>query len=413
MRIKVRAILVIGWTAALVFLVFTINIWAGSATKLSAIDDLAPLKKFYHLKNFQIGGRYDLANKGSFENGGEGGVTLESLGQKPLRLAYIALGTPRRDSLGRIENAIVINPFYAGDAALTMFFWGAGQGGNNIAHGPVIGPGLLIDTDKYYVILLDSLGMWGAGKPSDGLGASFPQYNLFDMVQANYRLIRDELNVSGIKLVAGVSIGGMQTYLWALMHPEMVEAIMPLGGAIKENSNIKWLLSLMNAAMQSDPAWRETNGDYYDRPKDGHPNQGLMFGWSILERTGYSPAYRSTQPWSEIKKKVFSWTPAKGMSGDLKGLAGIYDVNDLILRNRSLDGFDISSEIGRIKARTLIIHVKNDQWLPWAEAEEAAQAIPGARLLGFDSLQSHFGIAEATSRFKDEIESFLKEPATN
>ncbi len=51
---------------------------------------------------------------------------------------------------------------------------------------PVIGPGRPIDTDRYYVVMVDPLGTWGASKPSDGLGIKFPQYSYFDMVQANY-----------------------------------------------------------------------------------------------------------------------------------------------------------------------------------------------------------------------------------
>ncbi len=38
---------------------------------------------------------------------------------------------------------------------------------------PVIGPGKPIDTDRYYVVMVDPLGTWGASKPSDGLGIKF------------------------------------------------------------------------------------------------------------------------------------------------------------------------------------------------------------------------------------------------
>ena len=34
----------------------------------------------------------------------------------------------------------------------------------------MVGPGLVIDTNKYYVVFLDSLGLWGTSKPSEGLG---------------------------------------------------------------------------------------------------------------------------------------------------------------------------------------------------------------------------------------------------
>ncbi|WP_419658476.1 uncharacterized protein Dvar_73160 [Desulfosarcina variabilis str. Montpellier] len=81
--------------------------------------------------------------------------------------------------------------------------WVDGQPGNAFCQGAVIGPGKLIDTDQFFVVLLDAIGLWGASKPSDGLGMRFPQYSYFDMVQASYRLLRDKLNLARIKLATG------------------------------------------------------------------------------------------------------------------------------------------------------------------------------------------------------------------
>ena len=58
------------------------------------------LKKIYEIANFKIGGKYDLSDPAKFEFGGEGGVTLESLGAGKLRTGYIAIGTPRRNGAG-------------------------------------------------------------------------------------------------------------------------------------------------------------------------------------------------------------------------------------------------------------------------------------------------------------------------
>ena len=55
------------------------------------------LKKTYEIANFRLGGKYDLSDPSKWENGGEGGVTLESLGGGKLRTAYIVIGTPRRN----------------------------------------------------------------------------------------------------------------------------------------------------------------------------------------------------------------------------------------------------------------------------------------------------------------------------
>ena len=98
------------------------------------------------------------------------------------------------------------------------------------------------------------------------------------------------------------------------MHPDFVEAIVPIGGLTASDSASTGLFQLMTDGMQSDPVWRETKGDYYKLPKEQHPNKGMMFGWSILGHTGLSFDLRAKQPWDVVKKDVFYWDP-KGDEG--------------------------------------------------------------------------------------------------
>jgi homoserine O-acetyltransferase/O-succinyltransferase len=324
-------------------------------------------------------------------------------------LAYITVGTPRRDKAGNIVNAVIVSSCYGGDSTSMYDFWHEGGKNNEFSKGAIIGPGKLIDTDSYYVIFLDAIGMWGAGKPSDGLGPKFPKYTILDMVQANYRLLRDELGVNRVRLATGVSMGAMQSYVLAAMHPDFVEGIMPIGGITQPDPVVKWLFQLMTAAMESDPVWRETKGDYYARPKDQHPNQGVMFGLSILSQTVNSFDYRLKQPWDQARQEVFYWEPKGDEGAILKAKAKIFDMNDLLYLNRALEDYDISNELGRIKARTLILHVKNDQWLLYATAEQAAQQIQGAKLAAFDDPMAHQGVFRAPNVLKDQVEAFFQE----
>lgn len=387
------------------------SVYGESVTRLSGVPDLHALKKFYSVPDFKIGGEYEFGNEAAYEFGGKGGVTLESLGQKPLRTAYVAVGTPQRNKDGKIINAVVISLYYSGDSTFMYYFWYDGQGGNGYSKGPVVGPGKLIDTNKYYVIFLDALGLWGASKPSDGLGMKFPRYSIMDCVQANYRLLKDKLGVAKIKLATGVSMGAIQTYALAVLHPDYAEAIMPIGGITADNSVRRWLFQIMSAAMKSDPVWMETKGDYYKFPKEKHPNKGLMFGWSVLSQSGLSFDFRVTQSWDLVKKEVFYWEPGTGDGTELVKKAEDYDVNDLLHRNLVLDEYDISGQLHRVKARTLIIHVKNDQWLPYVTAEESAKKIKGAKLVGFESPMSHHAIFRApnTEMVRKEITGFFNE----
>src|SRR5215813_12427651 len=335
------------------------------------------LKKTYEIANFRLGGKYDLSNPSKWENGGEGGVTLESLGGGKLRTAYIAIGTPRRNAADEITNAVVINSYYSGDSTDMYEQWvkGAALSGGV----PIIGPGRPIDTDRYYVVMVDPLGTWGASKPSDGLGIKFPQYSYFDMVQANYRMLREKLKVARVALVAGVSMGGTQTYVWGVMHPEFVSALMPIGGTTQSDAGDpvgNWTFQLMTAAIESDPVWQSTHGDYYKLPVDEHPRAGVAFGWSVLGLTGYDFGYRSTQNFAAVQPEVFYWEPPNTKAGSsVANRAKLYDAVDLVWRNRVGEIHNINNDLGRIRSRTLVMHISNDNWLNFKLAERAVEKI--------------------------------------
>jgi homoserine O-acetyltransferase len=380
----------------------------------AAVPSLAHLKRYYEIPDFRIGGRYDLDRPESWQRGGEGGVTLESLGAGPLRLGYIAVGTPRRNAAGEITNAIVINSYYSGDSTNMYFFWYEGQPGNGFAGGPLIGPGRLFDTRRYYVILIDALGLWGASKPSDGLGMDFPRYSNFDLVQASYRLLRDHLKVAQVELATGVSMGGSQSYVWGVLHSGFVKAIMPIGGATAGDGDDPvqaWIFQLMTAAIESDPVWRQTGGRYYHLPKEQHPNRGVMFGWSVLAHTGFDFAYRARQPWSEVVKDVFYWDPPGGAGTTLQQRARDFDAVDLWYRNLAGTTYNLNKDLHRITARTLVVHLENDQWLIADKARAAVEAIPGAQLVTFRHDLAHYAVFRALNVVCDDptADAFLRD----
>src|SRR3954447_22946883 len=352
------------------------------------------LKQYYEVANFKLGGKYDLANPSKWENGGEGGVTLESLGGGKLRTAYIAVGTPRRNAAGEITNAVVISSYYSGDSTdmYEQWFKGAALSGTT----PIIGPGRPIDTDRYYVVMVDPLGTWGASKPSDGLGIKFPQYSYFDMVQANYRMLRDHLNVARVALAAGVSMGGTQTYVWGVMHPEYVSALMPIGGTTQSDAEDpvgNWTFQLMTAAIESDPVWQATKGDYYSLPKEKHPLPGMAFGWSVLGLTGYDLSFRTTQAFASVQPEVFYWDPPNEKAGlNVMNRSKLYDAVDLVWRNRVGEAHNVNAYLGRIQARTLVMHITNDLWLNFKLAQKAVDAVPGADLISEESPVAHYGV---------------------
>ena len=86
-----------------------------------------------------------------------------------------------------------------------------------------------------------------------------------------------------------------------------------------------------------------------------------------------------------------------------------FSSNDLILRNQALYIYDINEQLGRIKAKTLILHVKNDQWLRYVLAEETASKIEGAKLVGYENPLAHYAVFRGPNVCKDAVTAFFKE----
>lgn len=383
-------------------------------TAEAAVAPLAGLKQYATIRAFRLGGRYDLAQPPSaFESGARnGGVSLEYLGAPPLKIGYIAVGTPERNAKGEITNAVVVASYGSGDATTMYAFWYEGQPSTSLAQGPVVGPGRPIDTQKFYVVFVDGLGLWGLAKPSAGLGTRFPAYSYYDMAQVIWRLLRDQLHVARVRLATGISLGGTQSYLLAAMHPEFVDAILPIDSATVSDPGdpaAYWTLALAKAAIEADPVWMATNGAYYDRPKSEHPNQGVMFSWSLLGLTAVDPRYRAQQPWASVQREVFAWAPHGEEGLNLLPRAQDYDAVDLHHRARAGMSFSMADDLQRIRARTLILQVENDRWVSLAAARATAARIPGAMLLSFPHPLAHFASFAAPNVFKDVVRAFVED----
>src|SRR6476646_5788638 len=122
------------------------------------------------------------------------------------------------------------------------------------------------------------------------------------------------------------------------MHPDFMGGLMPIGGTTQSDAEDpvgNWTFQLMTAAMQSDPVWQSTKGDYYKLPKEKHPVPGVAFGWSVLGLTGYDFAYRTTQSFAAVQPEVFYWDPPNEKAGSsVTNRAKLYDAVDLVWRNR-------------------------------------------------------------------------------
>ena len=174
-----------------------------------------------------------------------------------LRLHYEALGTPRRDSSGAITNAVM------------LLHGTTGTGRQFLAPADVrdlYGPGKPLDASRFFLILPDGIGAGGSSKPSDGLKARFPHYGYGDQVEAQRRLLEEGLGVHHLALLLGTSMGGMQAWLWAERHPDMMDGTVTIAAtpAPVAGRNMMWR-DMVTGAIRSDPEFH--GGDYPAQPQ--------------------------------------------------------------------------------------------------------------------------------------------------
>ena len=196
-----------------------------------------------------------------------------------VKLHYYTLGTPQKDSSGRVRNAVLILHGTGGSGRqfLTPTFGGV-----------LFGPGQLLDAGKYFIILPDNVGHGRSSKPSDGLHMRFPHYEYDDMIELQYRLLTQGLGVNHLRLVMGTSMGGMHSWLWAEQHPDFIDAAMPLASLpIEIAGRNRMMRRMITDAIRTSPDWN--NGEYQQQP------HGLNDALGVLLFMGSSPLQMQKQ----------------------------------------------------------------------------------------------------------------------
>ena len=132
--------------------------------------------------------------------------------------------------------------------------------------GELFGPGQPLDAAKYYIIIPDGVGHGKSSKPSDGMKTAFPKYNYDDMVDAQYRLLKEGLGVKHLRLVIGNSMGGMHTWIWGGKYPQFMDALVPMASQPTEMAARNWMLRrMMLETIKNDPDYN--SGNYVTQPR--------------------------------------------------------------------------------------------------------------------------------------------------
>ena len=133
-----------------------------------------------------------------------------------------------------------------------------------------------LDHDSWFIIMPDAIGHGESSKPSDELGVRFPQYRYSDIVAAQYAVIRSLFMLDHLRLVLGTSMGGMQTWMWGIAYPKMMDALMPIACVPQKVSGHNLLFRrLMLAIIKSDPQYASNSS--------APTSQGLGMAWNLFQ----------------------------------------------------------------------------------------------------------------------------------
>ncbi|WP_119459457.1 alpha/beta fold hydrolase [Rhodospirillaceae bacterium SYSU D60014] len=300
----------------------------------------------------------------------QSGATL-----RDARLAYKTFGTLNRD-----DSNVILFP--------TAF------GGRHTDNEWLIGEGMALDPTRYFIVIPNLLGNGLSSSPSNTPPpydkARFPDVTIYDNVRCQMRLMTEVFDVESIKLVIGRSMGALQAFQWASLYPEMVERILPFGGAARCSRHNFVFLEGAKAALRADAAW---NDGWYERP----PTKGLRAMARVWAGWGLSQAfYRAHLDIHALGHSSLEDFLIAFWEGDFL----TKDANDLLAMLWTWQHADISANdvyngdfertLGAIKADAIVMPSQTDLYFPPEDSAYEVSHMPKAELRPIPSIWGHF-----------------------
>jgi homoserine O-acetyltransferase len=264
--------------------------------------------------------------------------------------------------------------------------------------GELFGPGQPLDTTRYFIIIPDAIGHGQSSKPSDGMKTAFPKYDYDDMVDAQYRLVREGLGVRHLRLVIGNSMGGMQTWIWGVKYPDMMDALVPMASQPTEMASRNWMLRrMMIETIRNDPDY--AGGNYTTQPRM-MKYAVTAFGFAT---GGGTLAYQMQAPTAAKADKMVEERLAAPLTAD---------ANDFIYQWESSHDYNPAPLLEKIEATVLAINSADDERNPPETGlmDRALQRIRHAKLYlipASSDTRGHLTTGSA-SFYKQQLQELLQ-----
>ena len=293
----------------------------------------------------------------------------------------------------------------------------------------MIGPALAIDTSRYFVLCVNSIGScFGSTGPASIDPATgqryrldFPEVAVEDIARCGYETARS-LGIERLDVVMGASLGGSVVAAFAVLFPAAARRLISISGSGAASPFAIALRSVQREAILRDPDWQ---GGHY--PPEHPPRNGMR-----LARKLGTITYRSATEWRQRfgreplagnALRASPFAPRFAVEGYLEAQAErfvrVYDPNCYLYLSRAMDRFDLAEHGGSYRAalsgsqaeRVLVIGVESDLLYPIHEQAALAEAFELAgvatQFTRMPSLEGHDAFLVDIPRFDAAIRAFL------
>lgn len=294
----------------------------------------------------------------------------------------------------------------------------------------IVGEGLGIDTRRFFVICVNSLGSCkgstGAASIDPDTGQAyrlnFPDLAVEDVAAANWRLT-DGFGITRLAGLVGCSMGGMTALAMLAQRPGGAVGHLNVSGAALALPFSIAVRSLQREAIRLDPAWN--NGDYNE---DRYPEAGMRIARklgvvtyrSALEwrgrfgRVRLDADDRADQPFG-AEFQVESYLDAQATR-----FVRRFDPNCYLYLSRAIDWFHLAHDEGAIDTalaqlgidRAMAIGTETDILFPLEQQRQIAEGISGSaaqtEFVPLPSPQGHDAFLVDIDRFGPAISRFFE-----
>ena len=111
-------------------------------------------------------------------------------------------------------------------------------------------------------MVVDQIGSGMSTSPHHGLRGAFPRVRIGDDVRAQDRLLRERFGIEELQLVVGGSMGGQQTYDWAVRFPDRVRRAAPLAANARTPAFNAIFVDAICDELTTDPAFADGAYDH-------------------------------------------------------------------------------------------------------------------------------------------------------